>query len=90
MAESQREVALQVILEFNTHTHTHFHFVFYSRSFLSISIIFRVNVCLLRWPRLPVEASSLLDFGAAPVNESKVGNICVVKIRVYFDLFFLI
>ncbi|XP_006796200.1 transmembrane protein 131-like isoform X1 [Neolamprologus brichardi] len=25
-----------------------------------------------RWPRLPVEASSLLDFGATPVNESKV------------------
>ncbi|XP_030592593.1 transmembrane protein 131-like isoform X3 [Archocentrus centrarchus] len=25
-----------------------------------------------RWPRLPIEASSLLDFGATPVNESKV------------------
>lgn len=25
-----------------------------------------------RWPRLPVEASPLLDFGATPVNESKV------------------
>ncbi|XP_069545848.1 transmembrane protein 131-like isoform X2 [Brachyistius frenatus] len=25
-----------------------------------------------RWPRLPVEASSPLDFGATPVNESKV------------------
>ncbi|XP_072240894.1 transmembrane protein 131-like [Leuresthes tenuis] len=25
-----------------------------------------------RWPRLPVEASSVLDFGATPVNESKV------------------
>ncbi|KAM3864937.1 transmembrane protein 131-like [Diretmus argenteus] len=25
-----------------------------------------------RWPRLPVEASSSLDFGATPVNESKV------------------
>ncbi|XP_076001498.1 transmembrane protein 131-like isoform X2 [Genypterus blacodes] len=25
-----------------------------------------------RWPRLPVETSSLLDFGATPINESKV------------------
>ncbi|XP_041838526.1 transmembrane protein 131-like isoform X2 [Melanotaenia boesemani] len=25
-----------------------------------------------RWPRIPVEASSTLDFGATPVNESKV------------------
>ncbi|KAM9770093.1 transmembrane protein 131-like isoform 1-T1 [Menidia menidia] len=25
-----------------------------------------------RWPRLPVEVSSILDFGATPVNESKV------------------
>lgn len=30
--------------------------------------------CLLRWPRLPVETSSPLEFGATPVNESKVGN----------------
>lgn len=29
---------------------------------------------LLRWPRLPVETSLPLDFGATPINESKVGN----------------
>ncbi|KAM9314140.1 LOW QUALITY PROTEIN: transmembrane protein 131-like [Pholidichthys leucotaenia] len=28
-----------------------------------------------RWPRLPVETSSHLDFGATPVNESKVKTI---------------
>lgn len=29
---------------------------------------------LLRWPRLPVETSLPLDFGATPINESKVGS----------------
>jgi hypothetical protein len=34
-----------------------------------------LNPCcfLFRWPRLPLESSSTLDFGATPVNESKVG-----------------
>lgn len=40
---------------------------------------FKINIKstffgLLRWPRLPVETSSPLEFGATPVNESKVGN----------------
>lgn len=44
-----------------------------------------------RWPRFPVETSSLLDFGATPVNESKVktfvlknpsSSVVAVEIRV--------
>ena len=39
----------------------------------------KYNPCcsLGRWPRLPLEASSPLDFGATPVNESKVGQVAV-------------
>lgn len=33
-----------------------------------------------------MEASSLLDFGATPVNESKVGYVCLMKIQ---HLFFI-
>ncbi|KAK7878150.1 hypothetical protein WMY93_031196 [Mugilogobius chulae] len=44
-----------------------------------------------RWPRLPVETSSTLDFGATPVNESKVktfvlknpsSSVVAVEIRI--------
>lgn len=31
-----------------------------------------------------MEASSLLDFGATPVNESKVGDVCLLKIQHLF------
>lgn len=41
-----------------------------------------IPFCILRWPRLPVETSLPLDFGATPVNESKVDNTsgcCIFK-----------
>lgn len=37
-------------------------------------------VNLLRWPRLPVETSLPLEFGATPVNESKVSTLSTGKI----------
>lgn len=30
------------------------------------------RVCVCRWPRIPTERATALDFGATPVNESKV------------------
>lgn len=37
-------------------------------------------LCVPRWPRLPVQSSSSLDFGATPVNESKVSTLVGFRI----------
>lgn len=48
-----------------------------SRHFVSLSFYLSLITLFsffdLRWPRLPAETSLPLDFGATPVNESKVG-----------------
>ena len=72
------------------HTHTIFHFtqslIHYLNTLTHITyndvgphtihLQFLFSSVRWRWPRLPAETSSPLDFGAVPVNESKVTQTC--------------
>lgn len=69
MAKPQRQAALQV--SFKCNAQFSFHVMLHNTIPTDALLLIEI---LLRWPRLPVETSLPLDFGATPINESKVGS----------------